>query len=188
MRLAREPRRARHLRGDAAPSAVSTQGVRDLGAGAGQSAAARRTRLRRAARRRARRHDRRVRDRSRAAHRAEKSGAAADVAPGFSGLEIALGAYAQALPDLPLARFVELLSTNPARILGVAGGSLDAARRPTSRSSPSARGPSIRPLPSKGKTRRLRAGRFPRQALATIVGGVLRYRAREIARDDGLKP
>jgi dihydroorotase len=43
---------------------------------------------------------------------------------GFSGLEIALGAYAYALPDLPLARFVELLAVNPARILGVPGGTL----------------------------------------------------------------
>jgi dihydroorotase len=43
---------------------------------------------------------------------------------GFSGLEIAVGAYAAALPDLPLSRFVALLSTNPARILGVPGGTL----------------------------------------------------------------
>ena len=32
---------------------------------------------------------------------AEKSGAGADVAPGFSGLEVAVGAYAQALPESP---------------------------------------------------------------------------------------
>jgi dihydroorotase len=43
---------------------------------------------------------------------------------GFSGLETALGGYALALPELPLARFVELLSVNPARILGVPGGTL----------------------------------------------------------------
>ena len=43
---------------------------------------------------------------------------------GFSGLEIAIGAYAFALPHLPVARFVELLSVNPARILGVPGGTL----------------------------------------------------------------
>ncbi len=45
-------------------------------------------------------------------------------AVGFSGLEIALGAYAYALPDLPISRFVQMLSSNPARILGVPGGSL----------------------------------------------------------------
>ncbi len=45
-------------------------------------------------------------------------------APGFSGLEVAVGAYAAALPDLPLPRFVELLSTNPARILALPGGTL----------------------------------------------------------------
>ena len=43
---------------------------------------------------------------------------------GFSGLEVAVGAYALALPDLPVERFVALLSTNPARILGVPGGTL----------------------------------------------------------------
>ena len=48
----------------------------------------------------------------------------ASSAPGFTGLEIAVGAYADALPDLPLTRLVELLSTNPARILGIAGGTL----------------------------------------------------------------
>jgi dihydroorotase len=54
----------------------------------------------------------------------EKSAPLERAAVGFSGLEIAVGAYAAALPDLPLRRFVELLSTNPARILGVAGGTL----------------------------------------------------------------
>ena len=49
---------------------------------------------------------------------------AANPAPGFTGLEIAVGAYAGALPDLPMMRFVELLSTNPARILGIDGGTL----------------------------------------------------------------
>ena len=56
--------------------------------------------------------------------REEKAQLLADAPVGFSGLEIAVGAYAMALPDLPLDRFVALLSTNPARILGVRGGSL----------------------------------------------------------------
>ena len=48
---------------------------------------------------------------------------------GFSGLEVAVGAYAAALPDLPLPRLIELISTNPARILGVPGGSLAVGAR-----------------------------------------------------------
>ncbi|HEY5425619.1 MAG TPA: dihydroorotase, partial [Candidatus Tumulicola sp.] len=55
---------------------------------------------------------------------AEKAAGLIDAAVGFSGLEIAVGAYAAALPDLPLRRFVELLSSNPARILNVPGGTL----------------------------------------------------------------
>jgi dihydroorotase len=54
----------------------------------------------------------------------EKRRLAASAAPGFSGLEVAIGAYHDALPDLPVSRFVELLSTNPARIIGVSGGTL----------------------------------------------------------------
>jgi dihydroorotase len=56
--------------------------------------------------------------------REEKAQLLADAPSGFSGLELAIGAYALALPDLALDRFVALLSTNPARILGVAGGTL----------------------------------------------------------------
>jgi dihydroorotase len=60
-----------------------------------------------------------------APHTAEdKSGDLSCAAVGFSGLEIAVGAYALALPELPLSTFVALLSTNPARILGVQGGTL----------------------------------------------------------------
>jgi dihydroorotase len=55
---------------------------------------------------------------------AEKTRLLSEAPVGFTGLEIALGAYALALPDLPLDRFVALLSTNPARILNVAGGTL----------------------------------------------------------------
>jgi len=56
--------------------------------------------------------------------REEKAQLLGDAPVGFSGLETALGAYALALPDLAPDRFVALLSTNPARILGVAGGTL----------------------------------------------------------------
>jgi dihydroorotase len=60
-----------------------------------------------------------------APHTREEKAQLLSTAPvGFSGLEVALGAYHAAIPDLPLPRFVELLSTNPARILGVPGGTL----------------------------------------------------------------
>jgi dihydroorotase len=55
---------------------------------------------------------------------AEKAQLLTDAPVGFSGLETALGAYAIALEGLPLDRFVTLLSLNPARILGVPGGTL----------------------------------------------------------------
>lgn len=91
---------------------------------------------------------------------------------GFTGLEIAVGAYAYALPALPVMRFVELLSTNPARLLHVPGGTLavgspadvtvfadrpwqvDAAR-----------------LRSKGKSTPFAGMTLPRRAIATILGG-----------------
>lgn len=43
---------------------------------------------------------------------------------GFSGLEVAVAATFHALPDLPLATLVQNFSTNPAALLGVAGGTL----------------------------------------------------------------
>lgn len=99
-------------------------------------------------------------------------------APGFSGLEVALGAYASALPGLPLARFVSLLSVHPARILGVDGGSLGRGARADVtifRDAPwrvnSATFASLgRVTPFEGMT-------FPRRAVATIVGGDVMYRA-----------
>lgn len=54
----------------------------------------------------------------------EKTGDVGCAAVGFSGLEVALGAYSYALPDLPIERFVAMLSLNPARILEIPGGSL----------------------------------------------------------------
>jgi dihydroorotase len=97
------------------------------------------------------------------------------VAPvGFSGLEIAVGAYALALPDLPLARYVELLSVNPARILGVPGGTLEIgnvgdvsvfADRPWT--------VDARLFRSKGKNTPFDGMTLPRRALATIVEGAV---------------
>lgn len=104
--------------------------------------------------------------------REEKTRLLSEAPVGFSGLEIALGAYAQALPDLALARFVELLSTNPARILGVPGGTLKVgapadvsifADRPW-------RVQAAR-FHSKGKNTPFDGLTFPRQAVATIVAG-----------------
>ncbi len=104
--------------------------------------------------------------------RSEKARLLAEAPVGFTGLEIALGAYALALPDLPLDRFVALLSTNPARILNVAGGTLrvgaqaditvfgdrewtvDATR-----------------FYSLGRNTPFDGWRLPRRAIATIVGG-----------------
>ncbi len=108
-----------------------------------------------------------------APHAREEKDLLLDEAPvGFSGLEIAVGAYALAVPDLPLALFVALLSTNPARILGVPGGTLapgspadvtifadrpwrvDAAR-----------------FHSLGKSTPFDGMTLPRRAIGTIVGG-----------------
>jgi dihydroorotase len=110
---------------------------------------------------------------------AEKSGDLRAAAVGFTGLEIAVGAYALAVPDLPLDRFVALLSTNPARILGIEGGTLRKGSRadvtifadrpwvvdPTS-------------FASKGKSTPFAGHTLPRRAVATIVGGELRWQLR----------
>ena len=98
-------------------------------------------------------------------------------APGFTGLEIALGAYAAALPDLPLLRFVALLSTNPARILGIAAGTLapGAAADVTIFAQ---RDWVVDPatFASKGRCTPFAGRTLPRKVLATIVGGAVRYR------------
>ncbi|HEY9085877.1 MAG TPA: amidohydrolase family protein, partial [Candidatus Tyrphobacter sp.] len=52
-----------------------------------------------------------------------------EAAPGFTGLEIAIGAYALALPELSPSRFVAMGSTNPARVLGTPGGTLAVGTR-----------------------------------------------------------
>ncbi len=107
---------------------------------------------------------------------------------GFSGLEIALGAYAAALPDVPLARMIELHSVNPARILGVPGGSLAVGsvgdvtvfiERPWT--------VDARLFHSKGKNTPFDGATFPRRALATIVAGAVVYEhGRVLPRDEAL--
>lgn len=103
---------------------------------------------------------------------AEKSGDLRAAAVGFSGLEVALGAYARALPDLPLLEFVALLSTNPARILGVPGGTL-ALGTPADITIFADRSWTVDPrgFTSKGKSTPFAGWELPRRALATIVGG-----------------
>lgn len=93
-------------------------------------------------------------------------------AVGFSGLEVAVGAYAYALPDLPLARFVEMLSVNPARILGVAGGTL-APGSPADVTIFADRAWTVDPTHfySKGKSTPFAGMTLPRRAIATIAGG-----------------
>jgi dihydroorotase len=112
----------------------------------------------------------------------EKTGNSRRAAPGFSGLEIAVGAYAAALPDLPLLRFVELLSTNPARIVGVRGGNLaigEAADVTIFADQAWTVDPAS--FASLGKCTPFAGRRLPRRVLATIVGGIVRYRAPECA-------
>jgi dihydroorotase len=93
---------------------------------------------------------------------------------GFSGLEIAVGAYAFALPELSVTRFVELLSVNPARILGVPGGTLGVgspgdvtvfADRPWM--------VDARLFRSKGKNTPFDGMTLPRRAVATVVDGAV---------------
>ena len=104
----------------------------------------------------------------------EKAQLLAEAPPGFSGLEIAIGAYASALPDLPLARFVALFSTNPARILGVPGGTLRVgspgdltlfAERPWRVETST--------FYSLGKNTPFEGATFTRRPIATIVGGAV---------------
>ena len=105
---------------------------------------------------------------------AEKNGDINAAAVGFTGLEVAVGAYALALPDLPLRRFIELLSTNPARVLGVPGGTLRlgevaditifSERKWICNS---------KTFYSKGKATPFEGMNLPRRAIATILGGKL---------------
>jgi dihydroorotase len=112
----------------------------------------------------------------------DKRGEGKPAAPGFSGLEIAVGASAAALPDLPVTRFVALLSTNPARILGLRGGTL-ALGEPADVTIFEDRTWTVDPstFASKGKCTPFAGRTLPRRVRATIVGGVVRYRAPDCA-------
>jgi dihydroorotase len=109
--------------------------------------------------------------------REEKAQLLAEAPVGFSGLETAVGAYAAALPDLPLARFVGLLSTNPARILGVPGGSL-AVGAPADVTVFAERSWRVdaSAFYSLGKNTPFDGATFARRAIATIVGGRIAMR------------
>jgi len=107
----------------------------------------------------------------------EKRGDLQTAAVGFTGLEIALGAYALALPDLPLSRFVALLSTNPARILNLEGGTLRIGA-PADVTIFADRPWDVDPatFASKGKSTPFAGRTLPRRAVATIVNGDVRWR------------
>ncbi|HEV3086998.1 MAG TPA: dihydroorotase [Candidatus Elarobacter sp.] len=110
-----------------------------------------------------------------APHGVDEKAQLLSVAPvGFSGLEIAVGAYAFAIPELPLARFVELLSVNPARILGVPGGMLDVGS-PGDVTVFADRSWTVdaRLFRSKGKNTPFDGMTLPRRALATVVEGAV---------------
>jgi dihydroorotase len=100
---------------------------------------------------------------------------------GFSALEIALGAYALALPELPLARFVELLSVNPARILGVPGGTLGVGS-PGDVTVFADRAWTVdaRLFRSKGKNTPFDGLALPRRAVATVVEGAVVFEHGEV--------
>lgn len=107
---------------------------------------------------------------------AEKSGDLDGAAVGFSGLEIAVGAYAAALPDLPLSRFVELLSSNPARILNVTGGTLAIGARGDV-SVFAERSWRVDPdrFASKGRSTPFSGRTLPRRVIATVLAGALAF-------------
>lgn len=97
-----------------------------------------------------------------------------DISPGFTGLEVAVGAYAYALPDLPVRRYVAMLSSNPARILGVPGGTLSVGS-PADVTIFADRDWIVDPstFHSKGKRTLFAGKKLPRRAIGTIVGGTL---------------
>lgn len=107
---------------------------------------------------------------------AEKSGDLRAAAVGFTGLEVAVGAYALALPGLPLLQFVALLSTNPARVLGIPGGSL-ALGAPADVTIFADREWTVDPsrFASKGKATPFAGRKLPRRTVATLVNGEVRF-------------
>ncbi|MBV8497996.1 MAG: dihydroorotase [Candidatus Eremiobacteraeota bacterium] len=117
-----------------------------------------------------------------APHSDREKRATEGAAPGFTGLEIAVGAYAAALPDLPMTRFIELIATNPARILGLRAGTLSIGA-PADVTILADRAWTVDPatFASLGKCTPFAGSTLPRKVLATIVGGELRYRAVDLA-------
>jgi dihydroorotase len=109
-----------------------------------------------------------------APHTEEEKLGLAEACVGFSALEVAVGAYAYAIPDLPVTRFVQLLSTNPANILGVGGGTLSVGS-PADVTIFSDRPWTVDPSKfySKGKSTPFAGLTLPRRAIATIVSGKL---------------
>ncbi|HVA36445.1 MAG TPA: dihydroorotase [Candidatus Dormibacteraeota bacterium] len=108
----------------------------------------------------------------------DKAGPLSETAVGFTGLEIAVGAYAHALPDLPLERMVALLSTNVARLLDVPGGTLaigSAADVTVLRDESWLVDPEA--FQSMGRITPFAGMRLPRRAVATIVDGRVVYDA-----------
>ena len=114
-----------------------------------------------------------------APHTLEEKAQLLSIAPvGFSGLEIAVGAYAHALPDLALDRFITLLSTRPAQILGVEGGTLAiGSRADVTIFGERSWTVDARSFYSKGKNTPFDGFTFARRVVATVVGGRLAYQA-----------
>jgi dihydroorotase len=115
-----------------------------------------------------------------APHTLEEKAQLLSAAPvGFSGLEIAVGAYAAALPDLPLERFIALLSTNPAKVLHVEGGTLAVgARADITIFAEREWTVDARSFFSKGKNTPFEGRRFSRRVVATVIGGRPAYDVR----------
>jgi dihydroorotase len=109
---------------------------------------------------------------------AEKSLDLDRAAVGFSGLEIAAGALAYAVPNLSVRRFVEVLSSAPARILNLPGGTLlpgNPGDVVVFADDPWRVDPAA--FASKGHVTPFAGLVLPRQVRATIVGGTTVYRA-----------
>jgi len=107
---------------------------------------------------------------------------------GFTGLEIAVGAYAAALPDLSLDRYIALMSTNPARILGVPGGSLGVGSLgDVTIFAERAWTIDARLFHSKGKSTPFDGATFGRRPVATLVDGFVVFEhGRVMPRDEGV--
>jgi dihydroorotase len=115
--------------------------------------------------------------------REEKAQLLSEAPVGFSGLEIAVGAYEKALPALKVPRFVELLSTNPARILGVPGGTLEpGSPADVTIFADRAWRVDVNAFYSLGRNTPFDGVEFGRQAVATIVGGRLVMREGRVVR------